>query len=223
MRLVDLSLPIPRDELHYMESLDSPPRKATTMTTREWRLRAGEIPYTARVHYFDLWSMSGTYIDFPGHIVETDNGMDAACAPLDALYRSPAAVIHLDRVSGSGGVSADALRRACPALDGCKTLVINALGDRRFDEIEERSVYLDADAIEWIIGTGARLLVSDVYESATKPQAVFLKLFNAGVFTVCYPINLRKLNRPRFFLTALPLRAPGATQAPCRVIAELED
>lgn len=221
--LIDLSLPIPPVDLERT-GLGDPIAEKQTVRTREWDLRSRGLPYSARVHYFEYWSMAGTYLDFPGHILQTDDGTDAANAPLPSLYRLDATVIHLDRESGSGKIKQDELAAACaaPVADLGRALILNALGSRRFDEIEERSVYLGRDAIEWIVGTGVSILVSDVYESSTDPQGVFPALFENGVSTVCCPVNLHGLHRPRVKLTVLPLRFAGVTQLPCRVVAEQE-
>jgi kynurenine formamidase len=174
------------------------------------------------VYHYRHNSMAGTYIDFPGHIKETDDGLDAIGYPLEKLYRVEAAVIHLDRESGSGRIGASELVAACPQAPGAGALILNALGARRFDAIVDRSVYLGKDAVQWIIDRGFHLLVSDVFESNSDPQQVFNLLFAHGVSTVCCPINLDKLRQPIVTLTALPLRFAKATQLPCRVIAELE-
>jgi kynurenine formamidase len=167
--------------------------------------------------------MAGTYLDLPTHIVETADGSDAANYPAARLYRVPAGVIHLDRQSGSGAISPAELAAAAPPLSGVKGLVVNALGARRFDAIRERSVWLTRDAVQWIVDRGVDLLVADVYESNSDPQDVFPLLFAARVATVCYPVELHRLDQPQAWITALPLRVPGATQIPCRVVAELND
>jgi kynurenine formamidase len=177
--------------------------------------------FTGMVYHFDHDSMLGTYIDFPGHIKETDDGKDAANYPLERLFRIDASVIHLDREDGSGAVEADELERA---MDGAVSgaLVINALGNRRWDEIEERSVYLATSAVDWIVEQGVDLLVSDIYESK-RLHGVFPALFRNGISTVCYPINLDMLTATQIKLTILPVRYPTVTQIPCRIIAELEE
>lgn len=210
MRLIDLTLSVPDLE------------QGRTMRTEEWRIDVGQAPYTARVHEFNHSSMAGTYIDFPSHIRETDDGSEASGYAIDKLYRVPADVVHLDRCDGSGGIGAAELEATAPSGNS-PALVLNALGSRRFDDIEERSVWLTADAASWIVSRGVRLLVSDVYESNTDPQDVFPKFFRGGVATVCAPVNLHLLDRPRARITALPLRFGGATQAPCRLIAEIEE
>lgn len=210
VRLIDLTLPAP------VAQSGEP-----TCRLEERHLTCGDLPYTGMVYHFRHDSMAGTYIDFPGHIKESDDGLDAATYPLEELYRISAAVVHLNRTSGSGRIGAKELSEAYPRVSGACALILNALGSRRFDEIEERSVYLGRDAVQWIIDCGFHLLVSDVYESNTNPQQVFNQLFAARVSTVCCPINLNLIDCPVVTMTVLPLRFRGATQLPCRVVVEL--
>ena len=219
MHFVDLTLPIPARQLQR-NTWRGRSRPVTTIRTRTWPIRQGPWRYRARVHDFHFWSMSGTYLDFPGHIRETDDGAGADRWPLARLYRVEAAVLRLDRADGSGGISAAALQAAGPAPVRGGALLINALGRRRFDAVEPQSVYLLADAADWIARRGIRLLVSDVYESRMDPQNVFYRLFARGVAAVCQPIRLHRVQAPRVRLTVLPLILPGATQLPCRVVAE---
>jgi len=209
--MIDLTLPAPAMQ-----------GGQPTCHVEERRLMAGDLPYTAIICHFRHDSMAGTYIDFPGHILETDDGLDAVTYPLEKLFRVTAAVARLDRASGSGRIGAKELSGACPRADKPGALIVNALGLRRFDEIVYRSVYLGRDAVRWIIDSGFHLLVSDVYESDSDPQKVFNDLFAAGVSTVCCPINLHRIDRPIVKLTALPLRFAKATQLPCRLLAETE-
>ena len=209
MNLIDLTLPIP----------DSDPSR---IALEEMRIGPEPEGYTGLIYHFHHNSMVGSYLDLPGHIKETDDGRDAANYPLDQLYRVPAAVIHLNRESGSGGVSAAELAAACPpGLHSFPALVLNALGPCRFDEIECRSVWLELDAVQWLIDAGVRLLVADIYESP-RIHGVFLHLFRAGVATVCLPVNLALLIRPQVRITVLMPRYLGVTQIPCRILAEME-
>lgn len=212
MRIVDLTLPVYAIQRgHETARLEELPLKSTVNA------------YTGMIYHFHHDSMTGTYIDFPGHIKETDDGMDAENYPLGKLYRVPATVIHLNRVSGSGGISAAELASACPVPVKGGALVVNALGKLRFDEIEHRSVFLAKDAVRWIIATGIHLFVSDVYENQKMNEGVFVELFHHGISTVCLPINLDRIDRPQFKLTVLHARFPRVTQLPCRVVAELPD
>ena len=53
--------------------------------------------YKGVVYDFPLSSMSGTYLDFPGHIEEFDDGKDAANYPLKKLFLVETTVIRLKR------------------------------------------------------------------------------------------------------------------------------
>lgn len=182
-------------------------------------LESGLTKYTGVVYRITCDGMSGTYIDFPGHIAETDNGLSADNFPLEDLYRVPASVIHLNFRSGDGAVTADDLKNAFGGNFSTPALIINALGTLEPKDIECRSVYLDESAVEWIISCGCKLLVSDIYES-TALHGVFLRLFEAGVVTVCMPVNLHKIDAKEVKLTALFPKMPGVYQLPCRLVAE---
>ncbi|MDD3117716.1 MAG: cyclase family protein, partial [Victivallales bacterium] len=148
-------------------------------------LQSPGTAYTGVIYDLSMSSMTGTYLDLPGHILETDDGVDAASYPLEALYRRPAVVIHLNREDGSGAVTAAELQAACPQpIRPGQALIINALGARPCHAIAERSVYLDRSAVAWIIASGIKLLVADVYESR-QLDGVFLALFRAGIAVVC--------------------------------------
>ena len=187
----------------------------------ELALEGGGRPYTALIYQFAYDGMTGTYIDLPGHVKETDDGADAANYPAERLHRVEATIIHLDRESGSGAVGAKELEAACPKPFRGGALVLNALGSRKPEEVEFRSVWLGMDARQWIINTGVYLLVSDIYESQAQ-EGVFLDLFEAGILTVCEPDNLHMLTAPYCRLTALPVRFAGVTQLPCRLLAEID-
>lgn len=189
---------------------------------RDLHLQSPGVEYTGVIYEFRMGSMAGTYIDFPGHIAEIDDGQNAFNYPLEKLYRRRAAVIRLDRRDGSGGVAASELAAACPVeIRPGDALIVNALGNRQFYEVGHRSVFLEMDAVEWIIEQGVELLVSDIYESQAL-LGVFLKLFKAGISTVCCPVNLHKLEGAEVKLTLMPLPLRGVTQIPCRVMAELK-
>lgn len=194
-------------------------RFSPVIETEKIFLKSGKTRYTGVVYKITHDGMSGTYIDFPGHIAETDNGLYADNCPLESVYRIPATVIHLNRKSGSGAVTAGELENALggsPATDG---LIINALGQQHASEVQNRSVYLDDSAVQWIIAGKCKILVSDIYES-TELEGVFLKLFQSGISTVCMPANLHKITAPEVKLTVLFPRMPQITQLPCRVVAE---
>ena len=182
-------------------------------------LRSEQTRYTGVVYKFINESMSGSYIDFPGHIAETDNGEYADNFSIERVYRVPASVIRMHCRSGHGAVSGEDLEKAFGGVPSTETLIINALGELDPRDVENRSVYLDHSAIDWIIASGCRLLMSDIYESQAL-HGVFPKLFGAGITTVCMPVNLNQLPLPEVKLTVLFSKIPGVTQLPCRIVAE---
>lgn len=210
MTLVDLTLPIPPADAG----------KTHVITGEKHIRQADGKSYDAVIYDFSHDSMTGTYLDFPGHIRDTDDGRDAANYPLERLFRVETSVIHLDRDDGSGAVTAAHLRAACPSPVRNGGMIINALGRRRFDEIKLRSVFLSSDAVAWICEQGTHLVVSDIYESAGL-HGVFGDFFRNGVATVCLPVNLHRLTTARVRLTVLTPAFIGVTQLPCRLLAEL--
>jgi kynurenine formamidase len=210
MRVVDLSMAMSESGDYSFEEKLIP-------------ISSGGVKYNGVVYDFKINSMCGTYLDLPGHIRETDDGADTANYPVEKLYRVDSAVIHLDRADVSGAVTAEDLIRAWgDESPRCGAVIVNALGRRRFDAVAERSVFLSLCAVDWIIGSGAHLLVSDIYESP-EIHGVFYRLFEAGVSTVCLPVNLHKLDTPRCKVSVFAPPAARVTQIPCRVIAELDD
>ena len=186
---------------------------------REVPLKSAQTAYTGMVYDFEFNSMDGSYLDLPGHIRETDDGQRADNISAADFYRLPCSVIRLDRKSGSGAVSAAELEAAFGGRVSTPALMINALGPLDPDEIDNRSVWLDFSALDWMIEAGVRLLLSDIYESKAL-HGVFLKLFAAGISTVCGLRNMCKV-RGRFAeVTVLFPKIATLTQIPCRVLAD---
>ena len=140
-------------------------------------------------------------------------------ASMEEYYRVRCSRIRMDRESGSGAVSGPALENAFGGKISTPALMINALGEKDPRQIEERSVYLDDSAVEWIIASGVRLLLSDIYESQAL-EGVFLKLFSAGVTCVCMPRRMSLVKENEFLLSVIFMNVPGVTQIPCRILAE---
>ena len=184
-------------------------------------LHSGSTDYTGVIYDYAFDSMQSTYIDFPGHIEETDDGVRADSVPLDSLLRQPADIVRLDLPNEAGAVSYALLEQGMTAV-GCSpapALIINALGRKNPRDINERSVFLDDSAVDWIIRRMYRLLISDIYESR-ELLGVFKTLFSHGVTTICEPVNLFRLPPGRVYVSAIPCPIPGVTQLPCRLFAE---
>jgi kynurenine formamidase len=181
-------------------------------------LRSDRTAYTGVVYDFRLNSMTGSYIDFPGHIQQTMDGMHAGNFPLSDLYRVPATLLRPKR-SGSG-ITAAELAEARGDLSPTPCLVVHGRAGTDMPLIS-RGIYLTMEAVGWIIDSGCRLLVSDTYESEHL-DGVFLKLFSAGISTVCMPVNLDKLTSQLMKITVFTPLLQGFVQIPCRIAAEVE-
>ncbi len=186
----------------------------------EKALKSARTEYTGLIYHFRYGSMASSYIDLPGHIAETDDGREAANEDIADYYRQPATVLRPEYDPETGAVSAAALERAAAGKTLRDILIVHALGERNDSDIPERSVYLDMDAVDWVIARGCRILVSDVWES-TRLDGVFLKFFAAGVSTVCNLVNLQSLPEDEVRLNIIFTPLPGATQIPCRIFAEV--
>ncbi|MBO4647080.1 MAG: cyclase family protein [Lentisphaeria bacterium] len=196
-----------------------PPGTAGKIRLREVPLRSDRTAYTGMVYDFEVNSMDGSYIDLPGHIRETDDGQRADNVPVENFYRVPCSVIRLNRTSGSGAVTAAELERAFGGKVTTPALMINALDPLDPDEIDLRSVWLDFSALDWMIACGIRLLVSDIYESKAL-DGVFLKLFQAGISTVCEPRGMNRIRGKIVELTVLFPKIATLTQIPCRILVD---
>ena len=182
-------------------------------------LKSAKTAYTGMVYDFESNSMDGSYLDLPGHIRETDDGQRSDNLDPAQFYRVPCSVIRLDRTSGSGAVSGAELEQACGGRVTTPALMINALGKLDPRDIDIRSVWLDFTALDWMISCGIRLLVSDIFESKSL-DGVFLKLFKAGISTVCEPRHMSRITKKTVELTVMFPNIPGLTQIPCRILAD---
>ena len=174
--------------------------------------------YHAFVHRFNLSSMSGTYIDFAGHIKEFDDGFDASNYPFEKLFMVDATLLRLNRKGKDREIHAGELESSGVRIDTPAVVVDsgwNQIPDKNDDEV----YFFGKDAIQWFISKKIHLFVSDVYENHKDPRGIFVEFFKAGIVTVCNPANLQMIDAQRFKLCVFPLKVPGATQVPCRAIA----
>ena len=196
-----------------------PPGADAKVRLTEIPLKSAKTAYTGMVYDFESNSMDGSYLDLPGHIRETDDGQRSDNLDPAQFYRVPCSVIRLDRTSGSGAVSGGELEQAFGGRVNTPALMINALGKLDPQDIDIRSVWLDFSALDWMISCGIRLLVSDIFESKSL-DGVFLKLFQAGISTVCEPRGMSRIHSKQVELTVMFPKFPGLTQIPCRILAD---
>ena len=206
MSLIDLTCAFPSESSGKVRLTEIP-------------LKSAKTAYTGMVYDLEFNSMDGSYLDLPGHIRETDDGQRSDNLDPALFYRVPCSVIHLNRGNRGGAVSGTDLEQAFGSRVNTPALMINALGSLEPHDIELRSVWLDFSALDWMISCGIRLLVSDIFESQAL-EGVFLKLFQAGISTVCEPRGMSKVKSKVVELTVMFPKYPGLTQFPCRILAD---
>jgi kynurenine formamidase len=186
--------------------------------TQHLPLQSDKTKYTGVIYQYHLGSMDFSYIDLPGHILETDDGQSCSKVDISDYYRVPSTVIRMDLLDKFGAVTKEMLEYACGGVPQTPGVIINALGDLDPRDVSLRSVWLTLDAVDWLIQSGCKLIVSDIYES-NDIEGVFYKFFQAGIATVCEPVNLGKIPTRQIRLSVMfpPI---NATQVPCRIIGE---
>lgn len=202
MEIIDLTMDIKREEY----------------TTSIVKIPISQKVYNGVIHNFTLSSMSGTYIDFPGHIDEFKDGFDAGNYPPEKLFMVDATFIRLERKGKGREISAEELEQTGIKVD-TNCLVIDTGWESVHHRDTEGIYFYGKDAIKWIVSQPIYLFISDVYENHSDPRGIFVELFKAGISTVCLPVNLWRIKKNRIKISVFPLKIPGTVQVPCRVIA----
>jgi len=159
---------------------------------------------------------AGTHVDAPHHFLEDGATVDQLS--LDALI-GPAYVASLDLVAAISASDLDEL--ALPV--GAKRLLLHTRNSQSWGqartEFPESCVALDADAAQWIVGRGIRLVGIDglsIQRYGDDPE-VHRILLAAGVVVV-EGLDLRGVEEGVYELICLPLKIAGAEGAPARVV-----
>ncbi|MCM8824530.1 MAG: cyclase family protein [Candidatus Omnitrophica bacterium] len=203
MNIIDLTKPVPGD-----------------FTTYTVNIFLKSKQYHAYVHNFHISSMDGTYIDFPGHIREFDDGFDTSNYPAEKLFMVDASLLRLNRQGRDREIHVNELETCDVKIDTPAVIVDsgwNALEKKNNNEI----YFFGKDAIQWFVSKKIHLFVSDVYENHKEPRGIFVEFFKNRILTVCNPANLEMINKSKVKICVFPLKIPGATQVPCCVLAIL--
>lgn len=203
MRIIDLTLETPETGNRRILKLPMPDGNC----------------YKGVIYDFPLSSMSGTYIDFPGHIEEFDDGKDAANFPLRKLFMVETTVIRLKRNSLPREIDGKELEDAGVPVKTPGLVVKVDDWDLKSPDSKGKAPFYGKSAIRWITSKRINLFISNVYENHADPRGIFVELFRSGITCVCIPANLDKITGNRIKICAIPLKIPGAVQLPCRLIA----
>lgn len=211
MRIVDLTLPV-----------GSPGDKTPEHETYILKLPIKGNTHDGVCHRFQWHSMTGTYIDFPGHIAEFEDGADAANYPIEKLFMVDTTFIRLDRAGKGREITAEELEATGVEVTG-DALFIHARSETPWYESPEDIPYYGPSAIEWIVSQDIHLFLSDVYEKHPDQQGIFVELFRHGISCVCCMVNLSQVSQQQVRVCAIPILAKGAKQVPCRLLVVEED
>ena len=172
--------------------------------------------YNAACYKFANDGMCGTYVDFPGHLVEFDDGTHAGNYPMEKLFMVPATFLRLNLQAGQREITIADLEAARTEIKG-EMAILHALGDKNFyDYTPETIPYLKKETFEWFIGKGIRLFASDVYENKCSYEGIFPAFFKNRITCVCYPVNLQAISSTYLHACVVPLKVDNVVQLPCR-------
>jgi len=203
MRIIDLTAEIPETGKRSVVKIPTPEGNC----------------YKGVIYDFPLSSMSGTYLDFPGHIEEFYDGKDAANYPLKKLFLVETTVIKLKRKGMPREIDGKELENTGIAVKTPGLLIkVDDWNQASPEEIAQAPFY-GKSAIRWVVSKRINLFISNVYENHADRQGIFVEFFRAGITCVCVPVNLDRITRERIKICAIPLKIPGAVQLPCRLLA----
>jgi len=212
MRIIDLTSPIQA----VQEGAPTVSPYIVPLTLR------GE-KYRGACYRLALNGMSGTYVDFPGHIAEFDDGLDAGNCPIENLFMLDTTVIHLRRDAAVREVTADELEAAGIGFKG-EVLIVHALGEKSWSDFDVAAIpYFGPSAIQWIVGRRPKIFVSDIYEKRPDQQGIFVELFRNHISCVCCPANLDQIRETYPKSCIAPLKLDQVKQAPCRLVVVEQD
>lgn len=153
----------------------------------------------------------GTHVDPPLHFIEGGDSVDQL--PLDVLvgeclvHKVESPVIRIEDLEG--------------IPEGLERIIFKTGNSELWDKpgFQADYAYLDADAAEWLVNRGIRLVGTD-YLSVDKMNSghmTHICLLHAGV-VILEDLDCSEVPRGMYTLVCLPLRIKGGDGAPARAI-----
>lgn len=176
------------------------------------------------MHRVETISHIGTHIEAPYHCFP--DGRDLAGIALERLV-GEAVVLDLsglppDSLVGAGEIAAVA-ERVGGVREGDIVFLRTGYAHLQQDEAFERRPSLTAEAMEWLVGRGVRLVGTDLsgLEGPLTPGHLdcHLLLLGNDIPFIENLTNLDRLSQPRVFVCALPIPVQGLDAFPLRVVA----
>lgn len=175
---------------------------------------------------YALSSLSGTYIENAGHMLEGTpplNGSEVSD------FVRPAVVCHVPRKGPDEVIHGDELAALCPPIQPGDALLIDCGWGSRW-ETPEYVVHgpgYHHDCLPWLLVQPFSILGVDVpcIETArSRPDGseaagnMLSPVFEKGILLLAPLVNLERIQSTRGELIALPLNIRGVSGAPCRAI-----
>lgn len=204
--IIDISLPLHPDLTIWPES-------APFRLTRRLSIEAGS---EANVSDFQCDAHMGTHVDAPQHFVQ--DGLTVEQLALDTLI-GPAVVAYLPDVDAITAATLDALRLP-PDVE---RLLVRTRNSQWWADgtpgFREDFVALTADAAQWVVDRGIRLIGVDYLSVQRYHDAPLTHqlLLGAGVI-ILEGLNLADVAPGTYEVICLPLKLLGAEGAPARTV-----
>jgi kynurenine formamidase len=253
MRLIDLSAPIAQDpeglpeplrtDIEYFDHAAGAAMIQAMFGVGPELLRDGEGWSVEMFRNFG--THNSTHVDAPYHYNSTIGGEPAQTIdqlPLDWFFRPGVVLDFHDRADGETIELADirdALSAAGHALEDRDIVLIRTDRDAFYEQPDyiARGPGVSAEATAWLYDQGVRVMGIDAWgwdrplhlqaeeALATGRPGIFWAAHQAGlaysqIERLC---NLSTLPSTGFTVTCFPLRLVGASAAPARVVAIVED
>jgi kynurenine formamidase len=179
---------------------------------------------------FTLSSISGTYLETGGHVIEGDRRINAL-SPTDFIR--PAVVCHVPRKGPREIIRRAELEANCPPLQAGDALLIECGWGSQW---RSPNYVLDGpgyhpDCLPWLLAQPFSLLGVDVPciqspwplpDGTGYEGNMLLPVFQKGVLLLAPLVNLDQIEVTRGELMAFPLRIEGVSGAPCRAYFRAE-
>ncbi|MFV0295433.1 MAG: cyclase family protein [Hyphomicrobiaceae bacterium] len=216
MRVIDLSMPI----------ADTHPRWKTEVTF------VGDIAKgdSSRATWLKVSCHAFSHVDARRHCFVDGETIEET--PLSDLV-GPASVIDLMDVTPNEAIGPERLAERASHLKRGGIALFKSGWDRQRDPYTKAfwldAPYLTREAADWLLATGIktigydfpqdysiRLLLSG-QKSPLADKPTHDVLLRAGINMIEYIVNTADIHEPEVFLSAAPLKVPGADGAPARV------
>ena len=187
----------------------------------------GEYYYTA---FEGFHAQVGTYIETPAHFYGLDKEeylMEKI--PVEKLYEMRCSILKVDMDVSDPTVqkpiTLDMLLKAaegCEIKEGDCILVSTGWEQHWMDDANfyDHSPYFTYDAMQWIIKQRPAMLATDTpsWECQTNPGGVFEGFYEANILMMVPVANMAEVTAKNAKITALPIKAKGCSDSPCRVV-----